>query len=129
MLLLIENEQGVDFLDPAVDGHLDISRINHYYLIDGQKILQYHANLDAPKMMKIVYREEHGRYGLLVFLNVHGEHGSYNSSLIEYDGYPADTIKIQLNNSSDPYLNLGYSKVWINGEMQHHLSQPIVLVK
>lgn len=129
VLLLIENQEGASLLDPSIEGHLDISKINHYYLIDGKKVLQNRTNYEAPKMMRIRYHEAYEIYDLYVALDVVKKEGSISTSIIEYDGLPADTISIEVYNPGNKYEAMSYSRLWINGEEQDKPHHHHVLIK
>lgn len=89
-----------------------------------------HGNLDYPKMFSI---EKYIEDNLLrVFLNVNTDKDGFSVSILEYEGYPSDTIKTRVHKNVN-YIHS--SNVWINGkqvidvETKMGFSEPIKIIK
>lgn len=114
LYFFIENEVGEDLLNPSMNGRLNIRNMNHYYLINGEKVAQYNENASSPKKMDVLFNESSNRYGLNLYVNVFGQHGDINTSIIEYSNLPADTISIQVHNPENKNRVQSISRLWIN---------------
>lgn len=130
LYLEIANADGLDLLDPNTDNNISVRNTDLYYIINGKKEKQFHGHLDIPKMFTIEkYIED---ILLRVFLNTNTDKDGFSVSILEYEGYPSDTIKARVHkNHHSTYT----SDTWINGKQvidlqtKMGLSGPIKLIK
>lgn len=109
LYLSIVNSAGLELLDPNSDNNINVRNTDLYYIINGKKERQFHGNLDYPKMFTI--EKYMGDYLIKVFLNTDTDKDGFSVSILEYEGYPSDTIKARVHKN----INSTYtSDVWIN---------------
>ena len=122
---VVENEGGVDLLNPENEGRMPHSNIKHYQLKDGEKVLLRNPNL-------LFFSQYHdGRYVMGVSLSSHIEKEGnklFTVDIIEYDRFPADTIRSKVVHEHGSMRRI--PKFWLNGEERDdHLTGVVVLVK
>ena len=105
------NEEGDNLLE--VDGGLNIADLNIYHKINNEWVKYFKGNLDYPKGLHTVERED-GTYLVILPSTTIVENG-YSETKIEFSETDFDILKteVQKNNSNEIV-----TKVWYNDELK-----------
>lgn len=109
------DERGDDLLNPVHSNAITEENTNLYYLKDGISVMQFHANLDRPKMFYIVTEQKlKDRNYMIVFSNIIKDQDTAITYL-EFEDSSKDTIKAQYVQGEN-YTQL--TKIWYNGDLK-----------
>jgi len=112
--ILLLNNQSKNLLSEPVE--IKYEDINIYYMIDGKKVLQYHGNLDYPKMFRII-QDKDGENILDVYLNITNE--AMPVTLISFSDSETDTIRSEYRREKGSVI---CTKIWYNDELKFDIN-------
>lgn len=107
--LVLLNAEGLNLLDPKVEGSLEYKDLELFYVVNGEKIRQYYGNLEHQKLLIIRGDGETQPYYLQVPVNNQGSDGQILTTIIEYSRYEPDTIQIKVLQNSERMIVSQYS--------------------
>ena len=105
------NQNGENLLE--INNGFNISDINIYHKIDNEWVKYFEGNLDYPKGLKTVEREN-GTY-LVVFPSIEIFENNYSETKIEFSQNDSDIIKSEIEISNS---NTIVTKVWYNDQLK-----------
>jgi len=98
-------------MDPFLENHIDVSKANIYYLINGVTIKQYNSSLDCPSNLCDIY-DQGKRFAALYPYETSEE--KYPITFIQWNETDIDTVKCHYIRG-DGVVNL--DSVWYNGAL------------
>ena len=112
------NEEGGNLFE--MDGGLNVSDINIYHEINNEWIRFYKGNLDTPKGISTVERED-GTY-LVIFPSTTIVENGYSETKIEFSDSDFDILKTEVDKKNSNEI---VTKVWYNGELKWSLEDAV----
>lgn len=110
------NEEGENLFE--IDGGLNLADINIYHKINNEWVKYFEGNLDYPKGLRTVERED-GTY-LVIFPSTAIVENSYSETKIEFSESDSDILKTEvLKKNSNEIV----TKVWYNDELKWEENQ------
>jgi hypothetical protein len=111
--LLVENEDGIDLLDPNVENSLNTNSIKLFYVNGNEKIEVYNPSLDFERNFKIL--EENSYYFLRLFVNDSIVNG-YTETLLDWGNGELDSIKSIVSKTN---TSIVCDSVWYNNKLEY----------
>lgn len=105
------NEEGENLFE--INGGLDVSDINIYHKINNEWTRYYKGNLDSPKGINTVERED-GTYLVISPSTTIVENG-YSETKIEFSDSDFDVLKTEVDKKNSNEI---VTKVWYNDELK-----------
>lgn len=105
------NEDGKNLFE--LDGGLTEADITIYYKINNEWVRYYEGNLDYPKGIRTIERED-GTY-LVIFPSTSIVENNYSETKIEFSESDSDIIKTEIDKSNSNEI---VTKVWYNDELK-----------
>lgn len=105
------NEEGENLFE--MDGGLNLTDITIYHKMDNKWIKYYKGNLDSPKGIKTIERED-GTY-LVIFPGTSIVENNYSETKIEFSESDFDVLKTEIDKNNS---NKVVTKVWYNDELK-----------
>jgi hypothetical protein len=106
------NEEGENLFELEMDG-LNESNINIYHKINYEWVKYFEGNLDYPKGIRIIERED-GKY-LVIFPSIVMVENNYSETKIEFSQTDYDIIKTEIDQNGS---NTMVTKVWYNDQLK-----------
>jgi len=119
------NEEGGNLFE--LEGGLNVADINIYHKINNEWVRYFEGNLDYPKGLRTVERED-GTY-LIIFPSTTIVENGYSETKIEFSESDSDILKTQVDKNSSNEI---VTKVWYNDELKwegNHTERIIEIVK
>lgn len=108
----INDPHGASLLKRTDQSAITEKSINHYYLIDGESILQNNGSMAFPKNIRIG-EDSRGKAFLEVFFDAFPDKKGHVTSILEYtNGYQADTLRASIVRNGGL---ISFQNVWLNG--------------
>jgi len=111
--LLVQDNEGVDLLDPNVPNTLNTDQIRLYYINGDEKVEVYDPNLDYERNFKIVY-DDNLRF-LRLFVNDNIVNG-YTETLLDWGNGNVDAIRSVVTKTN---TSIVCDSVWFNGKLEY----------
>ena len=116
------NEEGENLFE--MDGGLNVADINIYHKIDNEWVKYFEANLDYPKGLRSVERED-GTY-LVIFPSTNIVENDYSETKIEFSDTDFDILKTEVDKKNSNEI---VTKVWYNEELKWEGNQTERLIE
>jgi len=110
------NENGENLFE--LESGLTESNINIYHRINNEWVKYFEGNLDYPKGIRTVERED-GIY-LVIFPSTTIVESNYSETKIEFSGSDSDILKTEIDKKNSNEI---VTKVWYNDELKWEVSQ------
>ena len=96
-----------------IEGGYTISDITVYHKINNEWVKYFEGNLDEPKGLRLVDRED-GKY-LGVFVSTTTDEEGYSETKLEFSESDYDVIRAEVDKS---HSNTIVTKIWYDGELK-----------
>ncbi|WP_029036996.1 hypothetical protein [Salinimicrobium xinjiangense] len=105
------NKEGENLFE--MDGGLNVADMNIYHKINNEWVRYFEGNLDDPKGISTVERED-GTY-LVIFPGTTIVENNYSETKIEFSESDSDILKTEVNKKNSNEI---VTKVWYNDELK-----------
>ncbi len=116
------NEEGENLFE--MNGGLNVSDINIYHKINNEWVKYFEGNLDYPKGLRTVERED-GTY-LVIFPSTNIVENGYSETKIEFSNSDFDILKTEVDKKKSNEI---VTKVWYNDELKWEGNQTERLIE
>ena len=105
------NEEGENLFE--MEGGLNVADINIYHKINNEWVRYFEGNLDYPKGLRTVERED--GTSLDIFPSTTIVENGYSETKIEFSEFDSDILKTQVDKNNSNEI---VTKVWYNDELK-----------
>ncbi|MEP6262807.1 MAG: hypothetical protein ABJ092_14620 [Gillisia sp.] len=116
------NEEGENLFE--IDGGLNVADINIYHKISNEWVKYFEGNLDYPKGLRTVERED-GTY-LVIFPSTNIVENGYSETKIEFSNSDFDILKTEVDKKNSNEI---VTKVWYNDELKWEGNQSARIIE